>query len=221
MRTPLAVLAAGCALALALTACQDEATDLSGLSADELLAVAADEMAEVETVRVRMDSDANVGELPVRQVDGQVTGSGDAEGSAQVEQFGQLMELDFVVVGDAFHYRLLGGWQQVPRADAESLYDPSAILDPERGVAQLLRTAGDAALDGTEELDGVDTYRVTATLDLAAAAALLPGAPDGLTGTLWIGADRRLHQAVLALPDGGTATVRLSDFDAPADISAP
>lgn len=209
--------------ALALAGCEDEvAEQLTGVSASELLGEAADEMAGLQTVRLHVESDAEVAELPVRTLEGQVTRAGDAAGTAQVEQFDQLMELQFVVVGDEFHYRLLGSWQEAPRAEAADLYDPSAVLDPDRGVAHLLRTATDAALDGIEEIAGVDTYRVTARFDPDAAAALLPGAPGELTGTLWIGVDPPvLHQAEFTSPELGTATVRLSDFDAPADISAP
>ncbi len=223
IRAAAAVAAAGLTAVLALASCEDEvAEQLIGVSASELLAAAADEMAVVQTVRVQVEADAEVADLPVHAVDGQVTRAGDAAGTVQVEQFDQLMELEFVVVGDEFHYRLVGGWQQLPRAEAADLYDPSAILDPDRGVAHLLRTASDAELDGTEAVAGVDTYRVTARFDPDAAAALLPGATGELTGTLWIGADPALlHRAEFTSPELGAATVRLSDFNAPADISAP
>jgi lipoprotein LprG len=214
---------AAAVLLLALAGCTGDPDDGAAPAADSLLAAAADEMAAVQTVRLRLEADANVAELPVRQVEAQVTGGGDAAGTAQLDQFGQRLEVAFVVVGDEFHYRLVGDWQQSTRADAADLYDPSAILDPERGVANLLRTATSAEVDGDEEIEGVATYRVTAGFDPAAVAALLPGAPAGLTGTLWIGVDRPLlHQARFDLPDGGgPVTVRLHDHDAPAQISAP
>jgi lipoprotein LprG len=227
------VLAAGAVTALAagtaMTGCTGDgaADQLAGRSASELLAAAAEEMAAVGTVRLRVDVEAAAGAagtatVPVRDVDGHVTAAGDAQGTARVEQFGQLVELEFVVTGDDFHYRLLGSWQQVPRAEAASLYDPSVILDPDRGVANLLRTATEADLDGTERIGGVDTVRVTATVDQEAAAALLPGAPEGLTATMWVGTDRiLLHQVVFSAPEFGTATVRLSDHDVPVDIRAP
>ena len=221
MRPPTA--AAVAALLLALAGCTGDEGDGTVPEADRLLAAAAGEMADVQSVRLRLSADANVAELPVRQVEAQVTRDGDAAGTAQVEQFGQRLEVSFVVVGDEFHYRLLGDWQQGTRADAAGLYDPSAILGPDGGVANLLRTATAAEVDGDEEIDGTATHRVTARFDPAAVAALLPGAPDGLTGTLWIGVDRPLlHQARFELPDGGgPVTVRLYDHDAPAQISAP
>lgn len=191
--------------------------------AAQLLEASAQEMAGVQTARLSIEADAEVADLAVRRVDGVVTRSGEAEGTAQVEQFGVLAEADFVVVAGTFHFRLVGGWQQVPLDSADALYDPSAILDPDRGVAALLRTATDAQTGGQDSLDGVDTYQVTAAFDAAVLDPLLPGIGDGVTGTLWLGSDRPvLHQARFEVPDGaGTVTVTLSDFDAPVDISAP
>ncbi|MFS8523170.1 MAG: LppX_LprAFG lipoprotein [Micromonosporaceae bacterium] len=191
--------------------------------ADQVLAGAVDAMADLRTVRLRVQADTDVAELPVRRVEAQVTRTGDAAGTAQVEQFGQLVEVTFVVVGDAFHYQVLGGWQKGSRAEAAALYDPSAILDPDRGVAHLLRTLTDARVEGEDEVAGVRTWRVTGGLAREAVATLLPGAPEGVTGTLWIGVERPLlHRVRVELPDGaGPVTVDLFDHDAPADIREP
>lgn len=206
----------GGALAGALAGCggDDEVPDVDP---GELLAAAADELAGVQTVRMQISSEGDVAQLPVRGVDAQVTADGDAAGTAQVEMLDQLLEVDLVVVGDEFHYRLLGSWQQGTRADAADVYDPSVILDEQRGLAQLLRTATVAGVSRAAE----DGYRVPATFDAEAAGALLPGAPDDLTGTVWIMEDRPLPtRLVLDLPDG-SVTVDLTDYDAPADIRAP
>ena len=206
---------------LTLAACTGD-QDLPD-NAQQVLADAADAMADLQTVRLRVQADTDVAELPVRQVEVQVTRTGDAAGTAQVEQFGQLVEVAFVVVGDAFHYQVLGGWQRGSRAEAAALYDPSAVLDPDRGVAHLLRTVTDARVEGEDEVAGVRTWRVTAGLAEEALATLLPGAPEGVTGTLWIGVDRPLlYRVRFELPDdAGPVTVDLYDHDAPADIREP
>jgi lipoprotein LprG len=188
-----------------------------------LLTAAADEMAGVETVAMLLETDVDLGGLPVRQVDGVITRAGDAQGTARVEQFGQQLELRFVVVDETFHYQLLGAWQQVPLADAAEFYDPSAILDPDRGVSQLLRTATDPQVEGR---DG-DRYEVSATFNAAALAVVLPGATQDIRGTVWIGVDRPLlHQARFPVAAGageeaGTLDVELSRFDEPVTIVAP
>jgi len=223
MRLPFAA-AAAAAVLLAAAGCTGGDGDGDLPAAGELLPAAADEMAQLETVTVRIETDTDLAGLPLREVDGVITRAGAAEGTARVEQFGQLVEVGFVVLDGTFHYQLFGGWQQLPLADATEFYDPSAILDSDRGLPQLLRTATGATVVGR---DG-DTYEVTATLAAGGVAALLPGAPDGLPATLWIGVDRPLlHRAQIEVPDGGsggeagTVSVELSGFDQPVDISAP
>lgn len=207
---------------LALAACTGDQNPPPD-NAERVLADAADAMADLRTVRLRVQAETDVAELPVRRVEAQITRTGDAAGTAQVEQFGQLVEVAFVVVGDDFHYQVLGGWQKGSRAEAAALYDPSAVLDPDRGVAHLLRTLTDARVEGEDEVAGVRTWRVTAKIAEEALATLMPGAPEGVTGTLWIGVDRPLlHRVRVELPDGaGPVTVDLYDHDAPADIRAP
>jgi lipoprotein LprG len=209
---------------VAATGCRGRENDGGDLPEGAgLLAAAADEMAEVETVAMLLETDTDLGGLPVRQVDGVVTRTGDAEGTARIDQFGQELELRFVVVEETFHYQLLGGWQQVPLTDAAQFYDPSAILDPQRGVSQLLRTATDPRV---ERRDG-DRYEVTATFGAEALAVVLPGTTEDTRGTVWIGADRPLlHQArfPVAAPAGGepgTVDVELSRFDEPVTVVAP
>jgi lipoprotein LprG len=217
------LIAAAAAMVLLAAGCTGgDESDGELPAAAGLLTAAADEMAQVETVTMQLAADVDVADLPVREVSGVVTRAGEAEGTATIEQFGQLVELRFVVLGDTFHYQLLGGWAQLPREQAAEFYDPSVILDPDRGVANLLRTATDPEV---LQRDG-DRYQVAASFDAEALAALLPDAGAGTTGTLWIGVDRPLlHRAEFPLSgdDGpaGTLTVDLSDFDAPVDITAP
>jgi lipoprotein LprG len=214
--------AAGAALLLAVAGCSrgGDGSDLP--DGGELLQAAAGEMAQVETVAIRLAADAELANLPVREVDGVITRAGAAQGTAHVEQLGQRLEVQFVVLDGIFYYQLLGGWQELPLTEATDFYDPSAVLDPERGVANLLRTATDPTV---ERRDG-DTYQVTASFRADALSALVPGAAEGTRGTVWIGVERPLlHRAQFPLPAGagepGTLSVDLSEFDQPVDIRAP
>jgi lipoprotein LprG len=206
---------------LALAGCSRGGGDGDLPDGGELLQAAAGEMAQVETVAIRLTADAELANLPVREVAGVITRAGAAQGTAQVEQLGQRLEVQFVVLDDTFYYQLLGGWQELPLSEATDFYDPSTVLDPDRGVANLLRTATDPSV----ERDG-DTYRVTASFSAEALSGLVPGAADGTRGTVWIGVERPLlHRAQFPLPAGagepGTLSVELSDFDQPVDIRAP
>jgi lipoprotein LprG len=189
--------------------------------AAQLLAAAADEMEGIETVRLQLESDTDLGNLQVRQADAQITATGEAQGTGQVDFGGQLMELQFVMVEDTFHYQTIGPWLRMPRDAASSIYDPSAILDAETGVPHLLRNAQEPAVTGTGTVSGVAVYEVTATFTAADMAAVLPGVAEDVPGTLWIGVDRPLlHQAEFDV-SGGTVTVTLSEFDEPVQSDAP
>ncbi|HEY2947149.1 MAG TPA: LppX_LprAFG lipoprotein [Micromonosporaceae bacterium] len=224
-------LAALCALALVLAvgaACSGHPPKPAKNLPDGagLVSSAAREMGGVKTARFVITTEGTVDRLGLTGADAVVTRDGDAKGTATLDQAGAASELTFVVVGDTLHIKgPTGGWQQVPLSMAASVYDPSAILDPDRGVAKVLATASDASTQGTETVDGAAAIKVRATLDSKALAAVVPGIDQNVVGTLWIGADRPLlHRASFTVPGdggGGTVTVTLSEFDAPVTISAP
>lgn len=185
-------------------------------------------MRNVQTAHVVIDAEGDVADLPLRKADGSLTREGNAKGTIQLEQFGALIEYEFVVFGDTIHLKgVTGGWQKLPVALASSIYDPSAILDPDRGVAKVLATATEAKTEAKENIGGRDTYRVGVKLDRTATAQLVPGVGDGVTAQLWIDAEnKRLLKALLRIPGvntsaGGTVTINVSEIDAPVSISAP
>lgn len=225
LRRPAFVTGVALAAMTALLAAAGCSGDQDGSRPDgaELLQAAADEMAQVETVAVRLEADTEIGGVPVREVEGVLTQGGEAQGTALVDQFGQLLEVNFVVLDGTFHFQLLGGWQELPLAEATDFYDPTTMLDPDRGVADLLRTATNPTV---QRRDG-DRYEVTAEFGGGALTGLVPGAADGTSGTVWIGVDRPLlHRAELPVPadgegEAGTLSVHLSEFDRPVEIRAP
>jgi lipoprotein LprG len=194
----------------------------------DLLKSAAAAMREVKTVRFGIETTGSVADLPLRRADGQLTREGNAQGTVQVDQGGGPVEFQFVILGTRLWLRgPTGGWQQLPLALAATVYDPSAILDPNRGIAKLLDTARDGRTEARESIDGVDTFRVAAAFDAPTVAALVPGAGEGVTGHVWVDAARKLPvRAKLALPaksgsQPGSVTVKLSEFDAPVTVNAP
>lgn len=213
--------------AVACTGGKDEPA--SSLPAgDDLVRAAAEAMKTVRTAHFDIEANGTVAGVPLRRARGAITQSGDAEGTAQIDQSGPLAELSFVIKGQTLHLKgVTGGWQTVPLALAASVYDPSKILDPQSGVANLLATASGARTEAREAVNGADSYRVAATFKGDALSKLVPGVTADVPGQLWIGADRRvLHQGRFTVPaqDGGqpaTVTVTFTDFDAPVTINEP
>ncbi len=194
----------------------------------DLVRAAATAMREVKTAHFTIEADGNLALVPLRRADVRLTREGTAQGTMQIEQAGANVEFAFTIVGGSAYIKgPTGGYQKVPLAFAASIYDPSAILDPERGVAHLLETATDARTEAHEKVDGVDTYRVAAKFDPKAVETLVPGAGAGVTGQLWLGIEQKLPvQARFQLPDsaGGkpaVVTVKFSEYNQPVNISAP
>jgi lipoprotein LprG len=191
-----------------------------------LVAEAATAMTNVETVHIVLDINPAVGALPITRAEGDLKRDGDAKGAIQLLAGAQLLEVDFVIIGSKAWLKYpTGGWQSV--SGIAAIYDPSAILDPQRGVANLLSTATNARTEATEKVNGVDTWRVTVDIDQKAANTLVPGVPAGLTGIVWIDQDsKRMVKAVVNAPQSGsspasTITLDLTDFDTTVDIGAP
>ncbi|SDZ33482.1 lipoprotein LprG [Micromonospora pattaloongensis] len=192
--------------------------------AAELLSGCATELRSVGTARFEITTSGAGEMLGIAGAKGVITRAGDAEGTAQLAQGGNPVELNFVVKGDQLYVKgLTGGWQKLPLAAAASVYDPSALLDPDRGVAHVVATARDGRTEARESVDGVDTYRIRATFDTKALTTLVPGLNEQITGTLWVGADRRLlHRIELPVRNRtGTITVNLTGYDEPVTINAP
>lgn len=153
-----------------------------------LLTESASAMTDVETVHIVLDINPAVGALPITRAEGDLKRGGDAKGAIQLLAGAQLLEVEFVVMGDnAWLKYPTGGWRAAGSITA--IYDPSAILDPQRGVANLLSTSSNARTEGAEKVNGVDAWRVAVDIDQKAANMLVPGVPKGLTGTVWIDQD--------------------------------
>jgi lipoprotein LprG len=228
MRRPLAFLAALALTLLGAAACTGGSGGATAAgdplpAGTDLLKGAAAEMRTVTSAAFDISTDGQADALPLSAARGGITSSGNATGTARLDQGGSTVELTFVIKdGTLYVNGLTGGWQKLPLAAAAAVYDPSAILSPDRGVAHVMDTAT-GTTEARETVDGVDAYNVKATLDGPALGALVPGVTGAVTGTVWIGADRKLvHKIRFPVPgQSGTVTVAFRDFDKPVTVDAP
>lgn len=135
---------------------------------------------------------------------------------------GQFQEISFVLIGETVHFKgVTGGFQKMSRSQLAAIYDPSAILNPEKGVVQLLSNALDPKTQAAEKVNGADAYRVSATLSQQVLATMVPGLAQSVDGTLWIDkATSHLLKADLPLT-GGKVIVLFGDYDVPVQVTAP
>ncbi|MFF4772454.1 LppX_LprAFG lipoprotein [Microtetraspora fusca] len=184
----------------------------------DLMKKAATAMAAVKTVGFTIETEGKPS-VSVKHAEGSLTKEGDAKGTLQIDIMGSLQELEFVLVGDAVHFKgPTGGFQRMTREELAAIYDPSAVLT---GLPALLSGATDARTEGVEKIAGTEAYRVPVTLSQQILAKLIPGIAQGVNGTVWLDkATGRLLKMDLPLT-GGKVVVNLADYDAPVTIKPP
>ena len=196
--------------------------------ATQLLVASAAAMRDVKTAHFVLDVKGAIADIAVHHAEGSLTREGNAKGNATVDQFGATVEVEFVIVDKKVYLKgPPGGFQEVPAALAASVYDPSAILDPDRGVAKVLAGIKDPHTEAKESVGGQDAYRVAFTPAAGSLDSLIPGAGDHATGKLWLAVEsKRVLKGEFTVPasgsdKGGTVTITFSDYDAPVTVSAP
>lgn len=202
---------------LAVSACSGGGGGAALPDGPGLMKKAAEAMRTVKSATFSIATDGKP-KVPVKKADGRLTAKGDADGTITIDVLGNLQEITFAVVGDTVHFKgPTGGFQKMTRKDLAQLYDPSLILDPAKGIANLLSTATDPQVQGEE--DGA--YKVATTFPGQVVGTLVPGVTQGVNGQVWIDkASSRLTKVNLPLQDG-SVTVSFSDYDAPVTITPP
>lgn len=222
------MLASVCLSALALTAGCGGGGSAKKPPAGPLLQQAAGTLRSTTSLGFALRA-ADAPQIKVKSVDAKLLRGGNAQGSAQVTEFGMPIQLDFTVLGKTVWLKgLTGGWQREPLSRVAGIYDPSAVLDPDRGLVKLLTTAKNGTTEGTDTVAGQKCYRVHATLDRTAVGGLVPGITADTPADIWISTtDHRVPKAVLTIPPQsgngkpGTATITFTDFNTPFSITAP
>ncbi|GAA0604122.1 lipoarabinomannan carrier protein LprG [Kutzneria viridogrisea] len=187
------------------------------------LAKAAESMRSVQSTHFTITVDGELPGVPVRNADGDLTSSGTAKGNAKVSEFGQLVQLDFVLAdGTAFIKGPTGGYQKMSATLATAIYDPATILNADKGVSKVLSSVESPEAEAQED----DAYRISGKVSKAVVSSLVPGIASDVTGKFWISSSGQpyLKQAKFDVPNGqgkAMVTVVLSNINAPVTITAP
>jgi lipoprotein LprG len=230
MRRYLVILLAS--LATVLSACtSDGGGEGSSLpDAAGLLKDAAKSTAAIKSAHFTLTVNGKVPGLDVQSAEGDLTreggDSGAAKGTVKMTLLGTLFEGDFVIVDDKAYIKgPTGGYQELPALVIANLYDPAAILDPSRGIANVLSKVQDPNTEAEEDIDGVACYRVKGKAAKDVVADLVPGVNSDVDITFWLkrDGDHQPVKASVAVPADGSPTVdvSLSDVDKPVEITPP
>ncbi|MFI0357568.1 LppX_LprAFG lipoprotein [Actinomadura sp. 9N407] len=195
--------------------------------ATQTLQKAATAMADLKSVGLTLASEGKPA-VPVRGGDLKLLRGGDADGTIMLEQSGQTVEMKLIAAGDGVFIKgPTGGWQRYPKAVAATMYDPSAVLDPQRGISALLKKATAPKAEATEKVGGKEAHRIRATLPGDAIGGLVPGITTDVSGQIWVSAtDHRLLKVKGEIPaaaggQSGSVIITFTEFNAPYKIKAP
>lgn len=212
----------------------DQRPDKPLPKAGTLLDAAAAAVADIDSAHVSLRTTGKIPELRVSSLDADLTRKGKkvaAKGSGKMRVMSQLVSVEFVLTGGTLYVKgPTGGFQKIPAALSSSVYDPSALLDPKRGISKVLRSVRGAKTVAAEKVRGTPAFKVTGSVPEKVIGGLLPGVSSRADVTFWLAkADgHRPVKAVVSFPgkkgdDGKPAKVivTLSDVNKPVEITPP
>ena len=146
-----------------------------------------------------------------------------AKGDAKITVSGSDVDAPFVVDNGTLYAVLTAGkWDNF--GPAANIYDPSLILNPDTGVANLLAKIANPKSDSRETINGQDTIKITGTAPVDAVNGLVPqlNATQPLPATVWI-QENGDHQLVKAQLDQSANSIQmtLSNWNAPVQVTQP
>jgi lipoprotein LprG len=182
---------------------------------------------EINSAHFALKIDGELPSLSVHNADGDLDRAGAAKGRVSMDLLGSLFEGEFVLVNETIYIKgPTGGFQQLPASMIANIYDPSAILDPDRGISKVLASVQNPKAEGTETVNGTPTVKVSGRVAKDVVSALVPGVESDVDITFWVREDNKQPvKAVVKIPGGdgknATAEVLLSDVNKPVTIDAP
>ncbi|MDQ3401872.1 MAG: LppX_LprAFG lipoprotein [Actinomycetota bacterium] len=186
---------------------------------------------DIRSAHFTLKVNGTVSAIPVQTAEGDLTreggASGGAKGTVKLTLMGQLIEGEFVLVDDSLYIKgPTGGFQKYPAALSANIYDPSAILNPDKGIANILANIQNPRTESKSDIDGVSAYKVAGKATQDVVSTVVPGVNSDVDVAIWIREDNKQPmKASVTLPggEGQTASIdlTLSDVDKPVTVSPP
>jgi lipoprotein LprG len=180
------------------------------------------------SVHLKLAVQGEIKELPIETLEGDLTNAPAvaAQGKANLIFLGQkLADVGFVVADGSLFAALTSGGAYQDFGPAADIYDVSAILNPDTGLANVLANFTDPKADGRETLNGVETVRVTGNVSADAVNKIAPqiGATGPVPATAWIQEDgnHELAQANLDVSPGNSITMTTTEWGKQVTVTKP
>lgn len=243
-RFAIASAAAVLAAAVALTGCSSSDNSSSSSTtaaasdsaASTTLNAAADTAAKLTGAHVVVTVEGSLQGLNASEVTADISTKPElvGEGKAVLDMGSKNVTAPFVYTGGHM-YANVNDKGFMDYGEGRSIYDISKILDADTGVPFILRNVKGAKEAGSENINGVDTTKITGTIaakDLSGLTGTSPqakGLDSEIPVTVWVTKDGKNNVArVSSVPaEGASLTVNLSEWGKtvtvkkPADIQSP
>ena len=224
-RRLLAVLTALLAATLVLSGCSKKASEPLP-EASELIGQSIATTKGLKSAHLEIVVSGKIAGLPVTSLSGDLTNvpAVAVKGNATISMGGSDVDVELVVLdGTLFAALTPNSWLDM--GPAVEVYDPSVILNPDTGLANMLANISDAKSDGFETIGGVPAVRITGTVAPDAVNKLIPQikATGAIPATAWIERDapHQLVQAKVDQSEGNSVQLTLSEWDKPVTVTKP
>ena len=164
--------------------------------------------------------------LPIKTLTGDLTNSPAtaASGNVQLTLGGSDVDANFVVLdGELYATLTPNKWSDFGKA--ADIYDVSAILNPDTGLANLLANFTDAKAEGRDTINGENTIRISGNVpaDAVNKIASQLNATKATPTTVWIQetGDHQLAQVKMDKSSGNSVQMTLSNRNQPVQVTKP
>jgi lipoprotein LprG len=221
-----AVLTTILAVTLFVSGCSSEKAAESLPDAAGLIQQSITTTTALQSAHLEIAVTGKVAGLPLKTLSGDLTNVPvtAVKASAKITMGGADIDADLVVLdGTLFAALTPNNWLDM--GPAAEVYDPSVILNPSTGLANMLANFTEAKADALETVGGVSTVKITGKVTADAVNTLIPrlNATGPLSATVWIGKDAPNHlvQAQVEQSAGNSVTLTLSEWDKPVTVTKP
>jgi lipoprotein LprG len=233
MQTPrrlLAVLAALCVAVTLVSGCTISKKAKGGPLPDgkTLVNQSVEVTKGVKSAHLVLTVTGKIAELPLKTLSGDLatTPTTAGKGNARIIAFGNEVEADFVILDGELYTTALspGKWTDMGNINDLLHYDPSAILNPETGVANVLANLTDPKAEGRDAINGQNAIRISGKVNGDVVNKLAPlNAKDPIPTTVWIQetGDHELVQVKLDKGSGNSLQMTLSNWNQQVQITKP
>lgn len=164
--------------------------------------------------------------LPVKTLSADLTNvpATAVKGSAKITMGGSDLDAELIVL-DGTLYAALTPNNWLDMGPAVEVYDPSVILNPSTGLANMLSSLSEAKSESFETIGGVPAVKISGKVTADAVNKLIPQlkATGPLPATVWVEkkAPNQLVQAQVEQSAGNTVSLTLSEWDKPVTVTKP